>query len=177
MSPLTRDEILLAAEDVLRRHGPAKANVVDVARALNVSHGTVYRHFPSKTALREAVTARWLEQAHAGLAEIAGEDAPKEDRLRRWLHRLHEAKKRKAYGDPEMFATYQALLGETAGVAEQHVREIRDQLTAILGDEATATAVFHATLRFHHPIHAREWDNPDSHAELDRVIDLLVRGL
>jgi hypothetical protein len=123
------------------------------------------------------VTARWLEQAHAGLAEIAAEDAPREDRLRRWLHTLHEAKKRKAYADPEMFATYQALLGETAGVAEQHVQEIRDQLTQILGDEATATAVFHATLRFHHPIHAPEWDTPDSHAELDRVIDLLVRGL
>ena len=177
MTPLTRDEIMLAAEDVLRRHGPAKANVVDVARALNVSHGSVYRHFPSKLALREAVTCRWLEQAHAGLAEIAAEDGPKEDRLRRWLHTLHEAKRRKAYDDPELFATYQALLGETAGVAEQHVQEIRDQLTRILGDEATATAVFHATLRFHHPVHAPEWDNPHTHEELDRVIDLLVRGI
>src|SRR3954451_25288213 len=175
--PLTREEILAAAEDVLRRHGPAKANVVDVARALDVSHGSVYRHFPSKTALREAVTARWLEQAHAGLAEIAAEDAPAEDRLRRWLHALHEAKKRKAHGDPELFATYQALLPETHGVAEQHVKEIRDQLTQILGDEATATAVFHATLRFHHPVHAREWAHDGSHAELDRVIDLLLTGL
>jgi AcrR family transcriptional regulator len=49
---LTREDILSAAEEVLRRYGPAKTNVVDVARALNVSHGTVYRHFPSKAALR-----------------------------------------------------------------------------------------------------------------------------
>ena len=55
-APLTPERILQAAEEVLRRHGPAKANVVDVARALGVSHGTVYRHFPSKQALREAVT-------------------------------------------------------------------------------------------------------------------------
>ena len=59
---LTREEILDAAEEVLRRYGPAKANVVDVARALNVSHGSVYRHFPSKAALREAVAERWLER-------------------------------------------------------------------------------------------------------------------
>ena len=31
-TPLTRDRILAAAEDVLRRFGPAKATVVDVAR-------------------------------------------------------------------------------------------------------------------------------------------------
>jgi AcrR family transcriptional regulator len=55
---LTPDRILEAAEGVLRRYGPAKANVVDVARALHVSHGSVYRHFPSKTALRDAVTER-----------------------------------------------------------------------------------------------------------------------
>ena len=56
---LTSDQILVAAEDVLRRYGPEKANVVDVARALGVSHGSVYRHFPSKAALRGAVTDRW----------------------------------------------------------------------------------------------------------------------
>ena len=52
---LTAEQVLVAAEDVLRRYGPAKATVVDVARELGVSHGSVYRHFPSKTALRDAV--------------------------------------------------------------------------------------------------------------------------
>ncbi len=32
-TPLTLDRIVSAAEDVLRRFGPAKATVVDVARA------------------------------------------------------------------------------------------------------------------------------------------------
>ncbi|HEY1384219.1 MAG TPA: TetR/AcrR family transcriptional regulator, partial [Dongiaceae bacterium] len=59
---LTREKILEAAEDVLRRFGPSKTTVVDVARALGVSHGSVYRHFPSKAALREAVLERWLHR-------------------------------------------------------------------------------------------------------------------
>ena len=39
---LTPERILAAAEDVLRRYGPGKATVVDVAQALGVSHGSVY---------------------------------------------------------------------------------------------------------------------------------------
>jgi AcrR family transcriptional regulator len=166
---LTAEEILVAAEDVRRRHGPAKANVVDVARALGVSHGSVYRHFPSKAALRAAVTARWLEQAHAGLAEIAASDAP--DRLRRWLHALHAAKRRKALDDPELFATYQALLSEADGVVQAHVAELLAQLERMAGDRARP--VFDATVRFHHPAHAAEWAGEDTHARLDAVIELL----
>jgi hypothetical protein len=36
--PLTRDRILATAEEVIRRFGSAEATVVDVARALGVSH-------------------------------------------------------------------------------------------------------------------------------------------
>lgn len=49
--------------EVLRRFGPQKANLVDVARALEVSHGTIYRHFASKAALRDAVAQRWGQVA------------------------------------------------------------------------------------------------------------------
>ena len=66
---LTPERILEVTEDVLRRFGLAKATVVDVARALDVSHGSVYRHFPSKASLREAVAKRWLERVNAPLAE------------------------------------------------------------------------------------------------------------
>ena len=36
---LTRERIVAAAEDVIRRFGPAKATVVDVARALGETDG------------------------------------------------------------------------------------------------------------------------------------------
>ena len=62
---LTLERILDVAEDVLRRFEPAKTTVIDVARALGVSHGSVYRHFPSKAALRDVVTDKhfWLERS------------------------------------------------------------------------------------------------------------------
>ena len=64
---LTPERILEATEDVLRRFGLAKATVVDVARALDVSHGSVYRHFPSKASARAIfdATSRFHHPAHA----------------------------------------------------------------------------------------------------------------
>ena len=69
--PLTKEAILDAAEQTLRRYGPDKTSVVDVAKALQVSHGSLYRHFPSKAALREAVTERWSRRIADPLQKIA----------------------------------------------------------------------------------------------------------
>ena len=78
---LTAEEILVAAEDVLRRHGPAKANVVDVARTLGVSHGSVYRHFPSKAdLLTEVFRVASQREVDAVGAATAG-DAPAPRRI------------------------------------------------------------------------------------------------
>ncbi|MFE2645439.1 TetR/AcrR family transcriptional regulator [Streptomyces nigra] len=188
---LTAERILEATEEVLRRHGPAKATVVDVARALGVSHGSVYRHFRTKAALREAVTKRWLDRTTGLLADIAG--APGRDaeiRLREWLAALFAAKRRKAFDDPELFATYSVLTTETAEtVVSEHIADLTGQLTAIVRDgvesgvftaadpAVAAVAVFRATDRFHDPHYAREWEQPGVQDDFDALVGLLLRGL
>jgi AcrR family transcriptional regulator len=166
---LTREEILDAAEEVLRRYGPAKANVVDVARALNVSHGTVYRHFPSKAALREAVAERWLESVAAPLDEIT--DA------REWFDALIQAKRSRAQEDPELFATYVNLAHESGDVIQRHVDHLIDSLTRIVGDRNTARAMFLATSRFHDPKHAPEWTAPGIDEDFEGVWALLDQAI
>ncbi|MFC6061966.1 TetR family transcriptional regulator [Streptomyces ochraceiscleroticus] len=191
--PLTRERILEATEEVLRRHGQAKATVVDVARALGVSHGSVYRHFPTKAALREAVTGRWLERTTARLEELAQDaEGPAADRLSDWLETLFTAKRHKAGDDPELFATYMVLTAETARIVDAHVAELVGQLARIIADgvvqnaftaiagrdaEATARAVFDATARFHDPRHAGEWHHAEIGEEFAAVRDLILRGL
>ncbi|MFF7068177.1 TetR family transcriptional regulator [Streptomyces pseudovenezuelae] len=186
---LTAERILEATEDVLRRHGPAKATVVDVARALGVSHGSVYRHFRTKAALREAVTKRWLDRATGMLAEIAAQDRDPEARLRDWLAALFEAKRRKAGDDPELFATYSVLTGESVTTVIEHLTELTDQLTRVVRDgidagtftvadpAVAALAVFQATGRYHDPVYAQEWEQPGAEEEFTALVDLLVRGL
>jgi AcrR family transcriptional regulator len=186
---LTRERILEAAEDVLRRYGPAKANVVDVARALGVSHGSVYRHFSSKAALVDAVVGRWLEAVAVPLAEIADEDDPAPARLVRWLDGLVAAKRARATDEPELFATYVALTAEARDVVRAHVEELIGQLAKIVGDgvasselaapdpPVAARAIFQATSRFHNPVNAAEWSAPDIDADYAAVRDLLVTAL
>ena len=166
---LTRDDILRAAEDVLRRYGPAKANVVDVARALNVSHGRVYRHFPSKAALREAVAERFLDEMSAPLDGVA--DA------REWFDTLIATKRAKAADDPELFATYVALAAESGDVITRHVDHLVQSLTRIVGDERTARALFIATARFHDPVHAASWGDPGIDEDFEGVWELLAQAI
>ncbi|WP_062649429.1 TetR family transcriptional regulator [Streptomyces maremycinicus] len=194
MSPttetLTAERILEATEEVLRRHGPAKATVVDVARALGVSHGSVYRHFRTKAALRAAVTKRWLDRTSETLAGItADETRTPETRLRDWLAALFEAKRRKAGDDPELFATYMVLTGETGEVVEEHLADLTGQLTRIIeagvasgaftapDPRTSAVAVFHATGRFHDPGYSRVWERPGAQQDFTALVDLLLRGL
>lgn len=187
---LTAERILAATEDVLRRHGPAKATVVDVARALGVSHGSVYRHFRTKAALREAVTERWLDRTSEALSGIvADEDRDPESRLRAWCAALFAAKRHKAGEDPQLFATYMVLIGEISAVVDRHIADLTGQLTTIIENgvergvfasaapAVTARALFDATGRFHDPCYAREWEQPGIEAEFEAVVDLLLQGL
>jgi AcrR family transcriptional regulator len=154
---------------VLRRYGPAKANVVDVARALNVSHGSVYRHFPSKAALREAVAERFLDGVCAPLEEI---DDPKQ-----WFDALIAGKRARAQEDPELFQTYVNLAMESGDVVRRHVDHLIAQLTDLVGDETTARALFNATARWHDPRHADEWMRPGVDEEFESVWALLDQAI
>jgi AcrR family transcriptional regulator len=188
-APLTPERILEAAEEVLRRFGPAKANVVDVARALDVSHGSVYRHFPSKAALRDAVLERWLDRVAVGLAAVASADDPAPERLRRWLDTLIATKRSKTLDDPELFATYGALAAQSRAVITAHVDELVAQLATIVADgmaagdfapgdpHVAARAVFDATSRFHNPAHAATWDEPGIDEAFEGVWALVLAGL
>jgi len=188
-SVLTAERIIDAAEDVLRRYGPDKATVVDVARALGVSHGSVYRHFPSKAALRDAVTERWLEGVSAPLERIVAEDGPAPERLRRWFDQLITTKRGRAQDDPELFANYLQLTAESREVVLHHVETLVEQLTRIVADgvargeftvsdpAVAARAAFHATVRFHDPVHVAQWSDPGIDAAYEAVWAFILAGL
>jgi AcrR family transcriptional regulator len=186
---LTPERILEVTEDVLRRFGLAKATVVDVARALDVSHGSVYRHFPSKASLREAVAKRWLDRVNAPLQAIAESSEAAPARLERWLRTMITIKHKKVSDDPEMFETYLTLAQEACKVVKAHKDGLVDQIAHILSDgvkegafevadtKATARALFDATSRFHHPAHAEEWGDAQISVRIDALLALLLRGL
>jgi AcrR family transcriptional regulator len=188
-APLTRDRILAAAEDVIRRFGPAKATVVDVARALGVSHAAVYRHVATKAELRDLVVGRWVEATMPPLRTIAALASPAPQRLRQLFDTLIAVKRCRANDDPELFAAYRTLAADAKSVAAAHVEELVG-LTAMIIRSGVKEGTFRtvnpltagramllATSRFHHPSHAAEWADPAIDAAYNEVWHLLMDGL
>jgi AcrR family transcriptional regulator len=188
-APLTRERIMATAEDVVRRFGPTKATVVDVARALGVSHAAVYRHVSSKAELRDLVVSRWAEATMPPLRAIAAQRGPAPQRLRRLFDALINVKRRRALDDPELFAAYRTLAADAKSAAAVHVEElvglaatiiragIKDGAFRSVDALVAARAVLFATSRFHHPAHAAEWWNPDIDSAYNDVWRLLLDGL
>jgi len=186
---LTPEKILTATEEVLRRFGPAKASVVDIARALRVSHGSIYRHFPSKAALLDAVVARWLDGIAGPLALIASETGPAPERLRRWFDVLLATERAKAQGDPELFATFVVLAEDLRQIIAAHSERLATHIAKIVDEGVrqdafrasdageTGSAILYATALFHHPRHEREWPRLDADRAFESVWRLLLGGL
>lgn len=187
--PLTRERILATAEDVIRRFGPAKATVVDVARALGVSHAAVYRHVATKAELRDLVVGRWVEATMLPLRAIAAESGPAPKRLRRLFDTLIAVKRRRAADDPELFAAYRILAVDAKSLVTAHVDELIELAATVIRSGvkegtfrkvdpmAAGRAVLFATSRFHHPVHAAEWADPYIDAAYNDVWKMLMDGL
>jgi AcrR family transcriptional regulator len=188
-NPLTRDQILVTAENVIRRFGPAKATVVDVARALGVSHAAVYRHVATKAQLRDLVVDRWVETTMPPLRAIAARRTSAPKRLRQLLDALIAGKRRRAADDPELFAAYRTLAVDAMSVVDAHVNELIALVAMVIRDGvkdgtfrtvdpvAAGRAVLYATSRFHHPVHAPEWNDPTMDETYNEVWRMLMDGL
>lgn len=190
MSDSIRDRILDATVELLRRHGPGKTGVVDVARALDMSHSNVYKHFASKSALFDAVAERWLAHVMAPLTKItADKKTPAPKRLKAWIRQLAETKRRKVLDDPEMFTVYSSITAEAHDVVARHLTHLYDEVGEILRDGAkagdwplksvdvAARTMLNGTARFHHPAMVQLDGGKSDLKELDALVDLLIDGL
>jgi AcrR family transcriptional regulator len=134
-----RERVLEAAKVVFSAGG-AEASLEAVARAAGVGIGTLYRHFPTREALFEAVYRREVQQL-ADLAEQLKQEAPI-DALRHWMRSNVEFVATKkgmsaalalaAYKNSELFShSFDRLTQAVGGLLDRAIatREIRDDIT------------------------------------------------
>jgi AcrR family transcriptional regulator len=79
----TRARIIETAEALFRRLGFAKTAVADIAAELNMSPANVYRFFPSKNAIVEAICQRCLAEVENNAWAVARAKGPAGQRLER----------------------------------------------------------------------------------------------
>ena len=186
---LNAELIVETTEELLRRFGPNKLRVVDVARALGMSHGNVYRFFPDRGALLDAVTQRWLHTVTAPLAVVVHRPGPAAERLEEWMATLVRIKHRKVKDDPEMFRAYHRIAEQSRAVVEGHLAELVGQLAELLkqgglaGDwkvakpAEAADLLLRANLAYHHPALVQTLPAAIAEQKARATVRCLVAGL
>jgi len=99
------EKVVAAARDAFADRG-ASTSLEEIARRAEVGIGTLYRHFPTRQALVEAVYLEEVEELCRSAADFA--ELPPWDALAAWLHRFVEYMVRK-----------QALAGELLSYVER----------------------------------------------------------
>lgn len=81
----TRGRIMETAEALFRRLGFAKTTVADIAAELRMSPANVYRFFPSKIAIVEAICKHCLSEVEEKAWAVARSKAPAAQRMERLI--------------------------------------------------------------------------------------------
>ena len=171
------ERLLSAAVAVFAERGADDASLEEIARRAGVGIGTLYRHFPTRQALLEAVYRDQVEMLSARADELLGSSSPGEA-LMTWLRALVDfgSTKRSLTSallanldkDSDLMSASGAMMHESAAALltrAQQAGEVRA--------DASATDL----LRLVHAISMAVARPPVEDGQADRMIGLIADGL
>ena len=187
----TRERIMEAADMLFRRMGYAKTAVADIARELDMSPANVYRFFPSKLAIVEAMCKRCLRQLEEQIWAIGRAKGSASQRLERLVLEILAYHKENHLTDQRVNDIVLVAMDESWDVIKTHKQAQRAVFELILRDgieagefepvdsRETAETIMRAMLAFCHPVVIAQGlaDGHDLEDEATRVIRLLTRGI
>lgn len=83
------DKIVETARAMFRERG-SDASLDEIAKRAGVGPGTLYRHFPTRDALIDAVMRDWAERINSDSEEAAASDLPSREALAGWFNKFVE---------------------------------------------------------------------------------------
>lgn len=167
------ERIVANARDAFAEHGP-EAPLDDIARRACVGPGTLYRHFPNREALIEAVYRADIEQLSRRATELSETETPG-DALAEWLreqvdfitknHGLAASLKAAMDRDSETFALCKTMLNDAAAKMVLSAQE-----AGVIRDDVTPRDV----LLMGHAVGSASQNNPEA---APRMITVILDGL
>lgn len=130
----TRARIVETAERLFRAMGYAKTAVADIARELKMSPANVYRFFPSKAAINEAIAERLLAGVEQRAAGIVHADAPAAQRLDALFRAMFEETRSRYLGEAKVHDMVTAAMEEQWAVIQAHIDRIRGLVATLVAD-------------------------------------------
>lgn len=160
----TRASIVDTAEGLFRAMGYQKTAVADIARELGMSPANVYRFFPTKAAINEAICQRILGGIDAVVWTIARGPGTPEDRLRSLFKALEQQTISMFFQEKKLHDMVIAAIEEHWPVIEGHIESVEKAIRHIVMDgqasgafvrmdaDEAAHLIHASTIAFSHPM-------------------------
>ena len=124
--------IVQVATRLHREIGYSKTTVADIARGASMSPANVYRFFPSKQAIEEAVVAEQFEELSKAATFASRSGGPALQRLRAVLRAISQLHEHRLANDSKLHELVAAAVRENWTVALSYADRIRALVRAII---------------------------------------------
>jgi AcrR family transcriptional regulator len=171
------ERLLSAAVAAFAEHGADDVSLEEIARRASVGIGTLYRHFPTRQALLEAVYRDQVEALRARADELAASRSPREA-LAEWLRALASFSATKHNLTSALLAT----LGKDSDLLSLCSKVICDSAATLLSTAKQAGAVRADAdamdlIRLVHAVNIATQRAPTDPGQADRLLGLVLDGL
>jgi AcrR family transcriptional regulator len=187
----TRARIVETAFELFRRLGFAKTAVADIASELGMSPANVYRFFPSKTAIVQAICQRCLGELDEKIWAVARGRGSGAEKLQRLVLEVIAHQKANLLQEQKLNDIVLVAIEENWDAIRAHKDVYRNAIELILRDgvesgeferidpHETAIFVFRALVAYCHPVLVAEAvrDGRDLESEAPAMVRFLVRAL
>ncbi|MDR3494538.1 MAG: TetR/AcrR family transcriptional regulator [Ancalomicrobiaceae bacterium] len=185
-----RSRILATAEQLFRHYGYTKTTVADIARELGMSPANVYRFFPSKLAINEALCAQILAEREATILAISRSEGSARDRLKEILLANNRMTRATLMDEKKVHEMVVVAMEENWGAIQEYKDRQSRIIAKVIGEGiaagemvasdplAAAECVQRAYVAMFHPLlaaHCAEEDEDGSGAEV--MADFILRAL
>ena len=187
----TRARIVETADTLFRRLGFAKTAVADIAAELGMSPANVYRFFPSKTAIVQAICHRCLSEVEEAAWAIARSKAPAAQRLERLILEILAYHKENLLTEQRVNDIVLVAIEHNWDNIRAHKAALRNVVELILRDgieagefeavdpRTTAELIMQSTVVFTHPVLIGQClqDGQDLEAEARASVRFLLQAI
>ena len=168
--------LLEAASGAFAEHGADDVSLEEIARRAGVGIGTLYRHFPTRQALLEAIYIDQVESLSARARELLRAESPA-DALAEWLRAMVKFSSTKRNMTTALLAT----LGTDSELLSSCVKEIKGAAESLLARAQQAGVVrpdadAKDVIRLVHAVNIATEKAPDP-GQADRMLALILDGL
>jgi AcrR family transcriptional regulator len=184
-----RERIVAVAEEHFRRIGYAKTAVADIAGALGMSPANVYRFFPSKSAINNAICAKLMLEVDQMMDELVSRPVSASEKLKAYFLELHRNNKDKLTHEHRIHDMVEVAMAENWPAIDTHCNSMVGYLVRIIAEgvatgefravdvENFSRTIFDAAAKVIHPTLIAHCADQDQIDQVSRISELFLAAL